>query len=109
MAIVMKSAVRSRFPELFPGVFWEWYIIENPFARVKSIPSSDTQERETKTDFGSWEVTRKDAMKYIEEHSLVLVHKTRDGEIYDAPDGEFRKEFALNTPARKAAFNRFWD
>ena len=109
MAIVMKSAVRSRFPDLFPGVNWEWFIIENPFRRIKILPGPDTQLRETITDFGAREVERRDALEYIKSHDLVLVYKTKDGEIYDLPDEPFKREFSLSTEARKEAFKRFWE
>ena len=109
IGIVMKSAVRSRFPNLFPGIYWEWFIIKDPFGKVKMLPGPDTPERETITNFGSRQVTRREAMDYINENELSLVYKTQDGEIYDLPDKPFKGKFPLNTKNKIWVINSIWE
>lgn len=108
IGIVMKSATRSRFPSIFPGIYWEWHIIENPFGKIKNIPSPDTPERETITFFEAWEVTRQEAKEYINENGLVLAYKTKDGEIYDLPGCPFQKKYHLETKRDFEAIDRIW-
>ena len=105
----MKSAVRSRFQSLFPGVVWEWFIIKDPFRKVKMLPGPDTQEKETITNFGSRQVTRQDAKDYIRDNGLELVYKTPNGEIYDLPDRPFKSKFPINTKNKMWLIDHIWE
>lgn len=104
----MKSATRSAFPKLFPGVSYEWYIIKNPFQNIKPMLSPDTPVREVKGVYGSREVSKEDAFEYIEENGLVLTMKNKDGEIYDTPDGCFRERFRLDTKTKMENLEKIW-
>ena len=106
----MKSATRSRFPKLFPGISWEYYIIENPFRKVRALPTDEeTPVKETITNYGSRQVTRREAMQYIEDNGLVLAHKTKDGEIYDLPGQPFRDMFHIETKKQRDEIEKIWD
>jgi len=106
----MKCALRSRFPNLFPGVTWEYFIIENPFGKVRPIVIDDVENRPAKANYGAWEVTRQEARKYIEEHGLVEKHQTKDGIIWDEPgESKFREAFKLTSKTRVKALEDKWD
>ena len=106
----MKSAVRSKFPKLFPGITWEWFIIENPFGKVKALPvDEDAPVKETITKYGAREVTRREAMAYIEENGLVSALKTKDGEIWDAPGNDFQERYHLATKKDYQEIDKIWD
>ena len=109
MSIVMRAALRSRFPQLFPGVTWEWFIIDNPFKKVKSLSSDEEDEKTVPAFFGAREVTRREALEFIEENHLVSVLKTKDGEIWDTPDRDFQKDFPIDTKEKLEKVGRYWD
>ena len=113
IGIVLKSATRSRFPKLFPGVTWEWYIIEDPFKKVKPLPQKDQDQEEELSQaslagYGAREVTKREALEYIEDNGLVLAMKTKDGEIYDLPGSPFQKEYHLDTKEKKEKIEKIW-
>ena len=106
-AIVMRAALRSVFPQLLPGVTWQYFIIENPFKPIKGIPAPGTIEKETTIGYGSREVSRKTALEYIEDNGLEYVLKTKDGEIYDKPWRPFKDMYSAR--GREREIERIWD
>ena len=79
MAIVI---IHSRTKEKISGTFtYEWS--RHDFHRTQG----------GKLSCKSRLVTRKRAMEIIQEHGLVIAHKTRDGEVYDTQQGDFRAMF----------------
>lgn len=50
------------------------------------------------------EITREEALDYIENHELIEAHKTRDGEVYDTPAGDFKALFPYGLPS--AEYNK---
>jgi len=106
----MRAAVRSRFPKLFPGVSWEYFIIENPYKRVRHLPSEDTVFKEDLTNAcGAREVTKKEAMEYVEEHGLVPCYETKDGIIWDTPGRDFQREFKMDSKPKRDRLTQFWE
>ena len=105
----MKAAVRSKFKQLFPGVVWEYFIIENPYARVRSIVLEDVAKREVDCYFGSRQVTRQEAREFIEENDLVIAYETEDGIIWDSRDKAFQSEFKIDSRLKRDSIDSFWN
>lgn len=105
----MRAIVRSRFPQLFPGVVWEYFIIENPYARMREIVTEEVAKRDVDCYFGARQVTRREAMDYVEEHGLVPALETKDGTIWDTPDREFQRMFPMNTKEKRQDLEKYWE
>ncbi len=105
----MKTAVRSAFPTLLPGVMWRYFIINNPFARVRELCPDEDPYMKSKPIRGAKEVTKKEALAYIKENGLVLALDTEDGRIWDTPEGSFKNTYHIDSKAKMASINGNWD
>ena len=106
VGIVMRSATRSRFPALFPGVVWEYFIIWNPYGRVRWLPYDE--DKKTQTVYGAIEITRQEAKEYIRKHGLTLAYSTKDGDVYDSPKSQFKTRFKIHTKKQADTIERLW-
>ena len=92
--MVMKSVVRSKLNPREVGGY-EWWIITNPL-----------------TSQGSKKVERVKAKDAIRENGLVLIEKSRDGEIYDTPDRAFQRKWkgrVVDTKEHREKFDKIWN
>lgn len=83
MGIVLKASVQER---ITGTIFWEWFIIENLEEKV--------------------EVTKEEALDYIERNGLVVAYETREGKVWDTPDGEFQRR---NKGKFNGKIERLWE
>lgn len=109
VGMVMKCALRSRYQDVLPGTAWEYFIIIDPYRRVRSFNELESVAARHEGSYGAYQVTKKEAYEYIKEHGLVSAYKTPDGEIWDTFFHDGWSKHQMKSKAQSDAIDRYWD